>query len=42
VSGASTVAGTYTWDAWNRVEWHERPKAGLDGLARTIQGLSDS
>jgi hypothetical protein len=26
----------YSWDVWNVVSWHERPKAGLGDFARAV------
>ena len=34
-----TTSG-YAWEPWQSVTWHERPKAGLDGLADTFRELS--
>ena len=34
-----TTSG-YAWDPWDTVAWHERKKAGFDGLARTIRELA--
>lgn len=32
----------YSWDIWNVVSWHERPKAGLEVFARAVSAtLSD-
>lgn len=35
------VETDYGWDPWNRVTWRERPKAGFDELARTVQRLAE-
>ena len=38
---AHTTSG-YTWEPWQRVNWHERPKAGLDQLADQIWTILES
>jgi hypothetical protein len=34
VDGRGYETNGYSWDVWNVVSWHERPKAGLDEFAR--------
>ena len=39
-AGGALLATTgYAWDAWNRVEWHERRKAGFESVAEAMRSL---
>ena len=36
VDGQGYETNGYSWDVWNVVSWHERPKAGLAEFARAV------
>ena len=41
-AGGALLATTgYAWDPWNRVEWHERRKAGFENVAEAMRELCE-
>jgi hypothetical protein len=39
-AGDEAVNGTYTWEPWQSVQWHERRKAGWDDVRRSFAEVS--
>jgi hypothetical protein len=39
-SGPAAAAADYGWDGWNRIDWHERRKAGWDTVAGAFADTS--
>jgi hypothetical protein len=40
LDGRGYETNGYSWDIWNVVSWHERPKAGLSEFARAVSEVS--
>jgi hypothetical protein len=40
--GELVTTSGYAWEPWQRVTWHERPKAGFDDLGATMRELSEA
>jgi hypothetical protein len=41
VGGHEYVTNGYSWDIWNMVSWHERPKAGIEKFAKAVADTLD-
>jgi hypothetical protein len=41
VDGTEYETNGYSWDIWNVVSWHERPKEGLTEFARAVADVLD-
>jgi hypothetical protein len=35
--GTTIETNGYGWEPWQKVTWHERPKAGLDAFAEAVR-----
>jgi hypothetical protein len=40
VGEAAVSTNGYGWDEWNRVDWHERRKAGWPTVQRSMRSLA--
>ena len=40
VGGRGYETNGYSWDVWNVVSWHERPKAGLSDFVRAVADVT--